>query len=86
MVISELLSHKPLITAGYQAILHLHSLICECEIEQLLQEFSKKNKPSKRPPTFVRTGAIITCRITVELPVPIEVCSVSTSTPIQTGC
>lgn len=83
MVVSELLSHKPLITAGYQAILHLHSLICECEIEKLLQEFSKKNKPSKRPPTFVRTGAIITCRIKVDLAVPVEVLSFSVSSCIS---
>ena len=73
MVVSQLLEHKPILSAGYQCVLHLHSLICECEIIELLQEFSKKNKPLKRPPRFVRNGTIVTCKIAVDLAVPIEV-------------
>ena len=31
----DLLEHKPIISGGYKAVLHVHSLVEECEITDL---------------------------------------------------
>lgn len=38
MILTELLEHKPLMTAGYLAVLHIHTVSVECEIENLISE------------------------------------------------
>ncbi|MCO5579516.1 hypothetical protein L7F22_033371 [Adiantum nelumboides] len=64
--ILELLDHKAIFTAGYKAILHIHSVVEECEIIELLQQIDPKTKkPSKTKPRFVKTGAIVVVRIQV---------------------
>lgn len=73
MIITELLEHKPLMTAGYLCVLHIHTASVECEIEQLIVEIdSKTGKKMKRIPTFVRSSATIQCRIKVANAVAIE--------------
>ena len=42
--ILDLLEHKAIFTAGYKAILHLHSLVEECEITRLLAQVNVKTK------------------------------------------
>lgn len=64
--ILELLDHKAIFTAGYKAVLHIHSVVEECEIIELLQQIDPKTKkPSKKKPLFVKTGAIVVVRIQV---------------------
>merc|ERR1712193_534176 len=54
--------NKPIVSAGYDAIIHIHTCT-----EELLSVMNKKTrKPSKRKPTFVRKGDIVTVRIVVK--------------------
>ena len=46
--ILDLLEHKAIFTAGYKAILHLHSLVEECEITRLLAQVNTKTKEKTR--------------------------------------
>ena len=46
--ILDLLEHKAIFTAGYKAILHLHSLVEECEITRLLAQVNVKTKEKTR--------------------------------------
>ena len=48
IVILELLEHKPILTGGYKAILHLHSVVEECEITKLLAAIDPKTKEKKK--------------------------------------
>ncbi|KAJ0980680.1 hypothetical protein J5N97_008935 [Dioscorea zingiberensis] len=67
-------------TAGYKAILHIHAVSEECEIVELIEEIDtkkkkdadpKKKKP-KRKPLFVKSGAVVVCRIQVSNLICIE--------------
>jgi peptide chain release factor subunit 3 len=64
---------QAIFTAGYKAVLHVHSVVEECEIVDLIEEIDmkkkkdadqKKRKP-KRKPLFVKNGAVVVCRIQV---------------------
>jgi peptide chain release factor subunit 3 len=73
----ELLPHKPILSAGYTAVLHVHSLIVEVIITEMLTQIDKKTgEVAKKRPTFCRSGDVITCRIQAEMPVAVEVCSI----------
>ncbi len=45
--ILDLLEHKAVFTSGYKAILHLHSLVEECEITTLFHQIDTKIKDPK---------------------------------------
>ncbi|CAA6672673.1 unnamed protein product [Spirodela intermedia] len=69
--ILELLDNA-IFTAGYKAVLHIHSIVEECEIVDLLEEIDLKKKkdadPKKKPkrkPLFVKNGAVVVCRVQV---------------------
>jgi peptide chain release factor subunit 3 len=77
--ILELLDNA-IFTAGYKAVLHIHSVVEECEIVELIEEIDlkrkkesdpKKKKP-KRKPLFVKNGAVVVCRIQVSNLICIE--------------
>ncbi|GKV46132.1 hypothetical protein SLEP1_g53139 [Rubroshorea leprosula] len=53
-------------TAGYKAVLHIHSVVEECEIVELLQQIDPKTKkPKKKKVLFVKNGAVVVCHIQV---------------------
>ncbi|KAI4324940.1 hypothetical protein MLD38_030381 [Melastoma candidum] len=63
--ILELLDNA-IFTAGYKAVLHIHSVVEECEIVELLQQIDPKTKkPMKKKVLFVKNGAVVVCRIQV---------------------
>ncbi|VFQ66622.1 unnamed protein product [Cuscuta campestris] len=72
------LSNKELLdnaifTAGYKAVLHIHSVVEECEIVDLIKEIDPKTKePKKRKPLFVKNGAFVVCLIQVNNMICIE--------------
>uniref|UniRef100_A0A0D9VUZ2 Tr-type G domain-containing protein n=1 Tax=Leersia perrieri TaxID=77586 RepID=A0A0D9VUZ2_9ORYZ len=77
--ILELLDNA-IFTAGYKAVLHIHSVVEECEIVDLIEEIDmkkkkeadpKKKKP-KRKPLFVKNGAVVVCRVQVNNLICIE--------------
>ncbi|CAM6081939.1 unnamed protein product [Calypogeia fissa] len=64
--ILELLDHKAIFTAGYKAVLHIHSVVEECEIITLLQQIDPKTrKPMKKKVLFVKSGAVVVVKIQV---------------------
>ena len=46
--ILDLLEHKAIFTAGYKAVLHIHSLVEECEISKLLAQVDPKTRERKK--------------------------------------
>ena len=48
LMVLDLLEHKAIFTAGYKAVLHLHSLVEECEVTKLLGEINLKTKEQKK--------------------------------------
>ncbi|KAG6750988.1 hypothetical protein POTOM_045505 [Populus tomentosa] len=70
--ILELLDNA-IFTAGYKAVLHIHAVVEECEIVQLLQQIDPKTrKPMKKQVLFVKNGAIVVCRVQVNNLICIE--------------
>jgi peptide chain release factor subunit 3 len=67
-----LLPHKPLLSAGYQAVLHLHTLVDECEVLGIKCELNKKGKEAKQRPPFLTEGKIGIVRIQTELSIAME--------------
>lgn len=57
---------QAIFTAGYKAVLHIHSVVEECEIIELLQEIDQKTrKPLKRKVLFVKSSAVVVVKIQV---------------------
>jgi peptide chain release factor subunit 3 len=71
IAVLELLEHKPILTGGYKAILHLHSIVEECEITKLVAAIDPKTK-EKRRVKFVKSGAVLIARIAVEKSICVE--------------
>ncbi|XP_020220414.1 eukaryotic peptide chain release factor GTP-binding subunit ERF3A isoform X1 [Cajanus cajan] len=72
LAILELLDNA-IFTAGYKAVLHIHSVVEECEIVELLQQMDPKTKkPMKKKILFVKNGAVVVCRVQVQNSICIE--------------
>ncbi|KAF1874489.1 hypothetical protein Lal_00029916 [Lupinus albus] len=70
--ILELLDNA-IFTAGYKAVLHVHSVVEECEIVELLHQIDPKTrKPMKKKVLFVKSGAGIVCRVQVSNTICVE--------------
>ncbi|RKP15023.1 P-loop containing nucleoside triphosphate hydrolase protein [Piptocephalis cylindrospora] len=68
-----ILEHKNILCAGYNAVLHVHSIIEEVSIAALLHLIDKKtNRRSKRPPQFVKKGQKVIVRLETTAPVCVE--------------
>jgi translation elongation factor EF-1alpha len=64
--ILELLSYKPILSKGYQCILHIHTVADECEIKDILVAYEKNDKgeiTEKVKPQFTKSFSKIICRI-----------------------
>ncbi|KAG5522544.1 hypothetical protein RHGRI_034641 [Rhododendron griersonianum] len=60
-------------TAGYKAVLHIHAIVEECEIVELMQQIDPKTKkPMKKKILFVKNGAVVICRMQVNNMICIE--------------
>lgn len=71
--IQELLEHKPLLTNGYEGMLHAHNLECQCEIYRLLHVLQKKTmKRSRKPPAFLKQRQLAIIQVTMKTPVVVE--------------
>lgn len=68
-----ILEHRNILCAGYNAVLHVHSLIEEVTIAALLHLIDKKtNRKSKRPPQFAKKGQKVIVRLETLTPVCVE--------------
>jgi peptide chain release factor subunit 3 len=73
--ILELLDFKPIISKGYQCIIHIHTVADEAIIKDIICSFEKNDKQEvnrKEKPHFVRSFTKILCRISTRIPIPIE--------------
>ena len=71
IVVLDLLEHKPILTGGYTAILHLHSVVEECEVIKLVAAIDPKTKEKKKT-KFVKSDSICIARIAVEKSICVE--------------
>jgi len=53
----------PVFSAGFKSILHLHTEVIECEIDELLCELDKNGKRTKLKKPFVPSGSRVAARI-----------------------
>jgi len=64
LVILELLPHKSIFSAGYTAVMHIHTAVEECAVVILLAQLDKKTgKVTKKKPMFVKNGDAVKCII-----------------------
>jgi peptide chain release factor subunit 3 len=63
VLVLELLEQRPLITAGYQCILHVHTDVQECVIKKLYQVTEPKTKKTEKNPRFAKEGTVLVCGI-----------------------
>ena len=68
-----ILDHKNIICAGYNAVMHVHTLSEEVTLSALLHYFDKKtNRKSKRPPQYAKKGQRVVALIETSAPVCVE--------------
>eukprot|EP01089_Gocevia_fonbrunei_P002399 TRINITY_DN12369_c0_g1_i2.p1 TRINITY_DN12369_c0_g1~~TRINITY_DN12369_c0_g1_i2.p1 ORF type:complete len:544 (-),score=167.24 TRINITY_DN12369_c0_g1_i2:170-1756(-) len=73
LYISSLLKHKPIFSAGYEAVMHAHTSTEECNILRLVSSLDPKTgKPTKQKPQFVQKGGTVICHITTTQPICVE--------------
>jgi len=74
--ILELLPHKSVFSAGYNAVIHIHTAVEECTLKVLLELYDKKTgKIEKKRPDFVKSGALVRGIIECSQPIALELFS-----------
>ena len=71
----ELLTYKPILSKGYQCILHIHTVADEATIKDILVAYEKNEKGDvieKQKPQFTKSFSRIICRIQTRVPIPVE--------------
>ncbi len=64
--ILELISYKPILSKGYQCVLHIHTVADEVSIKEILISYEKNEKGDiieKQKPQFVKSFTKMICRI-----------------------
>lgn len=71
----ELLHYKPILSKGYQCILHIHTVADEATVKDIIVAYEKNDKgevTEKTKPQFTKSFSRIICRIQTRVPVPLE--------------
>jgi peptide chain release factor subunit 3 len=78
MQVLELPEERPVMTAGYKAVLHCHVASEECEIAKLSEACSMSNmKKKEKNPKFVREKSVLWCTINLARPTALDAFSVT---------
>ena len=72
LVLLELLENRRIMTAGYGAVLHIHTAVEEVMITDLIAEQDRKTKAIKKHPRFVKSDSIVFARLALSKPVCME--------------
>jgi len=72
VVILNLLPHRPLFSAGYNAVFHAHTAEEECTVYEIAAELDKTGKISKKNPAYAKAGATIICKIRLDRSICLE--------------
>lgn len=73
--ILELLSYKPILSKGYQFVLHIHTVADDAFIKDIMVSYEKNDKgevTEKLKPQFAMSNARIICRIATRIPICME--------------
>jgi len=73
--ILELLEYKPILSKGYQCIIHIHTVSEEATLKDIIVAYEKNDKGDeieKKAPKFTKSGARITARLTTRIPIAME--------------
>jgi hypothetical protein len=68
--LADLTETRPVFTAGYDCMLHIHTAESEVTVGKLLSMTDPKTKTEKKNPPFAKTGAQITCVLEVSINTP----------------
>jgi peptide chain release factor subunit 3 len=71
----QLIDYKPIMSKGYQCILHIHTVSDEATIKEILVSYEKNDKGDivdKQMPKFAKSFNRIICRIQTRIPIPLE--------------
>ena len=71
----ELIKYKPILSKGYQCILHLHTVADDATIKDILVTYDKNERGEeveKQKPQFAKSFARIICRIQTRIPICLE--------------
>lgn len=71
----ELLKEKPVISSGFTATLHMHTIVEEVEIKALVKAVETNEKGAETvvdKPKFVRSNCKLTGRIALSKPIAVE--------------
>lgn len=63
--IIELPEERPVMTAGYKAVFHVHTAVEDCEISKLVECMNLSSKKKEKNPRFVREGSVLWCVISL---------------------
>ena len=73
VVVMELVAPKLLFSAGFEAVMHVHTAVEECTVTALLAQLNRNTgKIEKKRPAFVRNHSVVLCQITMARPVAVE--------------
>jgi peptide chain release factor subunit 3 len=73
--VMELLDYKPILTKGYQCIMHLHTFADEAVIGNITASYETNDRgetSEKKNPKFAKSHSRIICRVSVRIPVGLE--------------
>jgi len=71
--IIELLEDRPVMTAGFKCMMHIHTAIEEVEITRLYElRYMNKMKEKQENPRFARSQSILNCLITTNRSTPLD--------------
>ncbi|KAF7457918.1 putative elongation factor Tu [Cryptosporidium felis] len=72
LLLVELLEQRPLITNGYECIIHCNTSCEEVSIDELLEGIELSTKKKKLRPAFVKSQYMLVCNMTLTNPLCIE--------------
>jgi hypothetical protein len=70
-----LIDYKPIMSKGYQCILHIHTVSDDATIKEILISYEKNEKGEiveKQMPKYAKSFNRIICRIQTRIPIPLE--------------
>lgn len=71
----ELLSYKPILSKGYQFVIHIHTVADDAVIKDLLVAYEKNDRgeiTEKIKPQFTTSFSRVICRIQTRIPIALE--------------
>ena len=75
LALVDLLEHKPIVTAGYECMLHAHTVESEVVVDKIIEQINIKLKPGQPKPRvlpYAKQGAVILCTMTVPQTICLE--------------